>query len=228
MIDIFFTTVYYHGSYPIATKIWRTEMSRNERETILNQVKNEKVNGLNPKSMEEIFDLVYQSRRPIVKGMIYAGAYLFVGAPKIGKSYFMMQLAYHVSMGLPLWSYEVKKATVLYLALEDDNRRIQQRLYQMFGVEKVSDNLFFSTEKIALSGQLENEIELFLKEHRNTGLIIIDTLQKVRGNESDTLSYAKDYDTVSKLKEIADRNDVCIVSWLFIIHVNSNQMMLLI
>ena len=37
--------------------------------------------------------LVYQNRRPIVKGMIYAGAYLFVGAPKIGKSYFMMQLA---------------------------------------------------------------------------------------------------------------------------------------
>ena len=98
MIDIFFTTVYYHGSYPIATKIWRTEMSRNERETILNQVKNEKVNGLNPKLMEEIFDLVYQSRRPIVKGMIYAGAYLFVSAPKIGKSYFMMQLAYHVSI----------------------------------------------------------------------------------------------------------------------------------
>ena len=114
-------------------------------------------------------------------------------------------------MGISLWGYEVKKATVLYLALEDDNRRIQQRLYQMFGVQDVSDNLFFSTEKIALSGQLENEIELFLKEHRETGLIIIDTLQKVRGNESDTLSYAKDYDTVGKLKEIADRNDVCIM-----------------
>lgn len=185
--------------------------TENENDVILKQDRNSKVSVLNPKSMEEIFDLVYQNRRPIVKGMIYAGAYLFVGAPKIGKSYFMMQLAYHVSMGIPLWGYEVKKATVLYLALEDDNRRIQQRLYQMFGVQDVSDNLFFSTEKIALSGQLENEIELFLKEHKETGLIIIDTLQKVRGNGSDTLSYAKDYETVGKLKEIADRNDVCIM-----------------
>lgn len=186
-------------------------MSKNENKEISKLDNRTKVSGLNIKSMEEIFDLVYQNRRPIVKGMIYAGAYLFVGAPKIGKSYFMMQLAYHVSMGLSLWDYEVKKATVLYMALEDDDRRIQRRLYQMFGVQNVSDNLFFSTEKITLSGELEKGLELFIKEHEDTGLIIIDTLQKVRGNESDTLSYAKDYDTVSRLKEVADRNNVCIM-----------------
>ncbi len=78
--------------------MYKTE---NENESISKRDKNSKVSVLNPKSMVEIFDLVYQNRRPIVKGMIYAGAYLFVGAPKIGKSYFMMQLAYHVSMGIP-------------------------------------------------------------------------------------------------------------------------------
>ena len=78
--------------------MYKTE---NENESISKRDKNSKVSVLNPKSMVEIFDLVYQNRRPIVTGMIYAGAYLFVGAPKIGKSYFMMQLAYHVSMGIP-------------------------------------------------------------------------------------------------------------------------------
>ncbi|WP_301545643.1 AAA family ATPase, partial [Ruminococcus bicirculans (ex Wegman et al. 2014)] len=54
---------------------------------------------------------------------------LFVGSPKIGKSFFMAQLAYHVSTGTPLWDYPVKKGTVLYLALEDDYRRLQERMY---------------------------------------------------------------------------------------------------
>lgn len=166
---------------------------------------------LEAKSMEEIYDTVYGNRRPIVKGMIYSGAYLFAGAPKIGKSYFMMQLAYHVSRGLPLWGCEVKKATVLYLAMEDDDRRIQQRLYQMFGTEDVSDNLFFSTRNIPLGEGLQDQIEKFIQAHKDTGLIILDTLQKVRGMESDRLSYAKDYDTVSKLKEIADKSNICIM-----------------
>ena len=39
--------------------------------------------------------------------LLYCGTYLFVGAPKVGKSFFMGQLAYHVAMGLPLWEYEV-------------------------------------------------------------------------------------------------------------------------
>ena len=32
----------------------------------------------------------------------------------------MAQLAYHISTGIPLWGYKVRKSTVLYFALEDD------------------------------------------------------------------------------------------------------------
>ena len=71
---------------------------------------------------------VYPPRTPIVEGFLYGGTYLFVGAPKVGKSFFMGQLAYHVAMGLPLWDYPVRKGTVLYLALEDDYARLQRRL----------------------------------------------------------------------------------------------------
>lgn len=69
--------------------------------------------------MTELYDTVYPPRTPVVDGFLYGGTYLFVGAPKVGKSFFMGQLAYHVAMGLPLWDYPVRKGTVLYLALED-------------------------------------------------------------------------------------------------------------
>ena len=50
-------------------------------------------------SMTELYDTVYPPRTPIVEGFLYGGTYLFVGAPKVGKSFFMGQLAYHVAMG---------------------------------------------------------------------------------------------------------------------------------
>lgn len=84
--------------------------------------------GLETISMDELYDTIYPPKIPIVDGLIYNGTYLFVGAPKVGKSFFMAQLGYHVSMGLPLWGYSVKKGTVLYLALEDDYARLQKRL----------------------------------------------------------------------------------------------------
>ena len=110
--------------------------------------------GLQTVSMTELYDTVYPPRTPIIDGFLYSGTYLFVGAPKVGKSFFMGQLAYHVAMGLPLWNYPVRKGTVLYLALEDDYARLQQRLSVMFGVE-CADDLYFATRAKALNEGLD-------------------------------------------------------------------------
>ena len=94
-------------------------------------------------SMNDLYEQVFPGRPPVIDGLLYAGTYLFVGAPKVGKSFLMAQLAYHVSMGIPLWGYAVNRGTVLYLALEDDHRRLQDRLYRMFG-ENSTENLYFA------------------------------------------------------------------------------------
>ena len=86
-------------------------------------------------TMSQLYDTVYESRLPIIDGLLYPGTYLFVGTPKVGKSFLMAQIAYHVSTGQALWNYPVHVGTVLYLALEDDYRRLQVRLSRMFGVE---------------------------------------------------------------------------------------------
>ena len=65
-------------------------------------------------SMNELYETVYQSRPPVIGGLLYSSTYLFAGAPKIGKSFFMAQLAYHVSTGQKLWDYDVLQGTVLY------------------------------------------------------------------------------------------------------------------
>ena len=133
---------------------------------------------LNTVSMTELYENVYQSKPPLIDGMLYPGVQLFAGPPKLGKSFFMAQLAYHVSTGTPLWGYPVRRGTVLYLALEDDYGRLQKRLYQMFGVES-TDNLYFSVSAGQIGNGLDEQLENFVREHPDTVLIIIDTLQKV-------------------------------------------------
>ena len=95
-------------------------------------------------SMTELYQTAYQSRPPIIDGLLYAGAYILAGAPKIGKSFLVAQIAYHVSTGEALWGCEVHPGTVLYLALEDDFQRIQSRMFMMYGVND-TDRLHFAT-----------------------------------------------------------------------------------
>ena len=37
-------------------------------------------------SMNELYEKVYPGKPPVVEGLLYPGVYLFVGAPKVGKS----------------------------------------------------------------------------------------------------------------------------------------------
>lgn len=161
-------------------------------------------------TMQELYQDIYSKKPPVIEGLLYQGTYLFVASPKIGKSFFMAQLAYHVSTGTPLWDYPVKKGTVLYLALEDDYRRLQERMYRMFGTDS-TENLYFSVSSKPLGNGLTDQLSGFIREHPDTTLVIIDTLQKIREVDSDSYSYAKDYEIINQLKQFSDSWGICLL-----------------
>lgn len=161
-------------------------------------------------TMQELYQDIYSKKPPVIEGLLYQGTYLFVGSPKIGKSFFMAQLAYHVSTGTSLWDYPVKKGTVLYLALEDDYRRLQERMYRMFGTDS-TENLYFSVSSKPLGNGLTDQLSGFIREHPDTTLVIIDTLQKIREVDSDSYSYAKDYEIINQLKQFSDSWGICLL-----------------
>ena len=161
-------------------------------------------------SMSELLDNVYPPRIPIIDNFLYEGTYLFVGAPKVGKSFFMALLSHHVSTGISLWNYTVHRGTVLYLALEDNYGRLQDRFSKMFGTEN-NDNLHFSTLSKQIGDGLEEQLKEFILTHTDTRLIIIDTLQKVRESFGDKFSYANDYEIVTKLKRFSDKYSICLL-----------------
>ena len=161
-------------------------------------------------TLNELYETTYPSRPPIIDGLLYPGTYLFAGAPKVGKSFLVAQIAYHISMGLPLWDYPVNQCTALYLALEDDYRRLQERMFRMFGVES-TENLHFATAAKQIGNGLEDQMELFIREHPETRLVIIDTMQKVRELGGDGNLYASDYDIIGKMKQFADKHGICLL-----------------
>ena len=161
-------------------------------------------------SMSELYDTVYQSKPPLIEGLLYPGVYIFAGSPKLGNSFLMAQFSYHISTGTPLWNYTARKGTALYLALEDDYRRLQERLYRMFGMES-AENLYFSVSAGQLGKGLDEQLAKFVVEHPDTKLIIIDTLQKVREVGGDNYSYANDYQIITRLKSFADTHGLCLL-----------------
>ena len=130
-------------------------------------------------TLDELMDNVFEGKSAVIENLLYTGAYILAGAPKIGKSFLVAQIAHHVSIGQELWGYKTHQGTVLYLALEDDESRLQRRMFRMFGVEGTS-SLHFATNAKMIGGGLDEQLEKFVREHSDTKLIIVDTLQKVR------------------------------------------------
>ena len=165
---------------------------------------------LNTMTMNDLFDCSFTSRPPLIDGLLYVGTYLLAGAPKIGKSFLVAQLAYHISTGQALWEYPVRQGGVLYLALEDDYQRLQGRMSRMFGVEG-TDNLHFAITSAQIGLGLVEQLDNFLKDRPDTKLVIIDTLQKVREAIGEAYSYSGDYDAIGQLKSFATSRGICLL-----------------
>ena len=150
-------------------------------------------------TMPELMETRFRVRPAVIDGLLPAGTYLLAGAPKIGKSFLVLRMAYQVSMGAPFLGFSSRQGTVLYLALEDTCERLQKRLAQM--TEQDSEHLILSVFSETLDEGLTERLSDFWSEHTDTVLIIIDTLQRVRGRTPDNGSYAADYDTLARLKE---------------------------
>lgn len=148
----------------------------------------------------------------IVDGLISQGVNVISGASKIGKSWLMLWLGLQVAQGNSIWGLPTLQCDVLYLSLEDTQRRIKDRLYNL--TDSAPDNLYFAVTSGLIGGGLEEQITDFLTEHPATKLVIIDTLQKVRdskGSAGKAGMYGNDYDDISSIKRIADGFNIAIL-----------------
>ncbi len=146
----------------------------------------------------------------IIKELIPEGLTLFCGRPKIGKSWLALQIAADISVGNPvLGKYESEPIQVLYLALEDTQRRLQGRFKIISGTG--SENLCFYTDWDRGSpGIAHLRKRLETKEFEHTKLVVIDTLARFLP-QCDMNDYSQIYPLVADIKSIADKHGCAII-----------------
>ena len=148
----------------------------------------------------------------IVQNMLYQGLSVIASQPKIGKSWLSLDLAICVATGQDFLGNKTEQGDCLYLALEDSYHRLKSRLNLILGDKKAPDNLFVATLSNSLENGLLEQLNEFIISYPNTKLIIIDTLQKVRGNmKFNESAYSNDYKEVGKLKAFADQHNISIL-----------------
>lgn len=147
----------------------------------------------------------------VVEDVLTPGLYIMAGAPKIGKSLVALQMAISISTGQPLWNHQTKKSGVLYLALEDNEHLIQNRLRLMTtGINEIGD-IDIALEAPLLGNGLEEYLGAFLQKKPNVKVVIIDTLGRAKGKSDDRYNYFADYAMMSAFKKIASRFSVAIL-----------------
>ena len=139
-----------------------------------------------------------------VPGLIPEGSVLLVGAPKIGKSWLVLAVGLAAAAGGKALSITVPKRPVLYLALEDGNRRLQDRCRKLLRGDPIPREFEYLLQP--KQGRVIDTITAWLgRDHDLPPLVILDTLGKVMPpallGES---SYQRDYRIGTTLKRIAD------------------------
>lgn len=148
----------------------------------------------------------------VVPGYVVEGLTVFAGAPKLGKSWAVLDWAVAVANGdYAFGSIACQQGDVLYLALEDNQRRLQSRLRHMH-VADAPERLTFATEWPDLDGDCISQLEQWLRSAASPRLIIIDVFAKVRGvgTQRDT-QYELDYKFAARLQMLATLHGVAVV-----------------
>lgn len=161
-------------------------------------------------------DLLAKDFKPVkwtIPGLLPVGVTLLAGAPKTGKSWLVLDFGIAVaSGGAVLGKVQVDPGAVLYLALEDNQRRLKSRLSKRLGGAPAPDGMTFSTVWPRLDQGAIDRLADWLTEHPDTALIVLDTLARIRppSKGRDSL-YTEDYAIGAPLLQLAAAHEVAIV-----------------
>ena len=166
-------------------------------------------------SVESAADLCARDVAPpkyVVEGLISSGITILASPPKFGKSWLCMGLGTDVANGDDFLGMKTHKCGVLYLALEDGDFRLKERSLKVAGGKSIPANFFLAKHSPTLNEGLLPELDKCLRENAGIGLVIIDTLQKVRGVAGKTEGvYGYDYRELGQLHEFALNKNIAIV-----------------
>jgi len=151
-----------------------------------------------------------------VPGLLPAGLTIFAGKQKAGKSWLALQIAQAVAAGGHVLGEQIERGPVLYLALEDIPRRLQDRMKkQRWPVDKTLEADFMVLGNfLDRVGDLRNGGNETLArqiEKRGYRLVVIDTLSRAVMGTADQMDVDDMTTTLSPVQEVAFNHNCAVV-----------------
>ncbi|KZF17322.1 hypothetical protein A2J01_25820 [Rhodococcus sp. EPR-134] len=151
---------------------------------------------------------------------IAEGLTLIAAAPKIGKSYLMLNIVVSMAWGLgeALGNMSAQEGAALIISVDDPSpRRMQNRLNEVTTAMNLSPrdrrHPITIMEKWPYVGEGGGELlDAYLSEHQECRLVVIDTLDQIRVDGKANATPGKaDQKVMKELKGIADKHGVAII-----------------
>ncbi|GLK76714.1 hypothetical protein GCM10008171_19680 [Methylopila jiangsuensis] len=167
------------------------------------------------RTAEELRRMVFPPVSYVVPGFIAEGCTVLAGAPKLGKSWFVLDVGLAVARGgFCLGETKCPQGDVLYLALEDNERRLQRRITKVLGVtfDEWPEGFTYATEWPRSNEGGVARIREWIATAKNPRLVIVDVLAMFRAPRNDKQSvYEGDYLAIKELQKIASDTGCAIV-----------------
>jgi hypothetical protein len=171
----------------------------------------------------------------IVPGLLPVGAILLASRPKMRKTWLALQLSIAVVGGRSFLGYKANQGDVLFLGLEDNERRLKGRIdllqtWDLSPPDMSKLRYFTAGVDIRPSGHQYvsdadeharaydafprgeagiDALEAYLDTYPETKLIVIDTYACFRDSSSNRDVYQRDYDQMTPITQLCARREVC-------------------
>jgi predicted ATP-dependent serine protease len=169
-----------------------------------------------PKLVSELIEVDFPEPRHIVPGLIVPGLTILGGPPKVGKSWFVLEMLLSVCTGSQFLDRQsCEKTPVLYIALEDSPRRLQTRIKKItfsraFEEKRGLSELHYETEWPSFDTHGISQLTSYITEHK-VQVIVFDTIKKVQRTRKGRDNYGEDYRDFGELQRLAVDHGVSII-----------------
>ncbi|RVH03064.1 ArsR family transcriptional regulator [Sinorhizobium meliloti] len=163
---------------------------------------------------ETLLGMEFAPIKYVIPGYVAEGLTLLGGRPKLGKSWLALDFGIAVASGGQSLGVECVQGDALYLALEDNQRRLQDRLKVVLPKFKRPNmsRLSLLTEAPKIGAGLIEALDAWRRNVDDPRLIIVDTLAMVRQEKRRNQdAYSADYEALSPLQRFASEHRLAIV-----------------
>lgn len=166
-----------------------------------------------PQSAEALIHTQHAPLRYFVTDILVEGLTLLAGKPKKGKSYLALDMALAIACGREAFrKFRTEKARVLFVSLEDGERRLQRRLLTIQPNLQRVDNLSFLYTFPRLGAGALEALTHYSAAYQ---VIIIDTLGRILPEESPRRQSLSEYqmitDVLGAIQKLAEDKHMAIM-----------------